>query len=163
MESKIRIRLGEIEVEYEGSQEFLKKDLPELIKTVSELHRNQTPANGSNGGNGGATAKADQTAGDKLNQSTNSIAAKLKCQSGPELVLAAAAHLTLDKGFKTFSRKQLRTEMQTASNFYKRSYGSNLIKILKTLLQKELNEPSASTYSLADTTLTDIRNRLADT
>ena len=39
MESKIKIKLGPIEVEYEGSESFLKQELPALIKTVTELFK----------------------------------------------------------------------------------------------------------------------------
>ncbi len=32
---KIRIKLGQVEVEYEGSESFLKQELPDLIKTIT--------------------------------------------------------------------------------------------------------------------------------
>jgi hypothetical protein len=35
MTSKIRIKLGAIEVEYEGSEQFLKEELPQLLTAVS--------------------------------------------------------------------------------------------------------------------------------
>ena len=38
MTSKIRIKLGAIEVEYEGSEQFLKEELPQLLTAVSELY-----------------------------------------------------------------------------------------------------------------------------
>jgi hypothetical protein len=36
--SKIRIKLGDIEVEYEGAESFLKDELPALLNAVSKLH-----------------------------------------------------------------------------------------------------------------------------
>lgn len=39
MTSKIRIKMGPIEVEYEGSENFLKEELPELLGTVSNLYK----------------------------------------------------------------------------------------------------------------------------
>ena len=38
MNSKIRIKLGPIEVEYEGSEAFLKEELPQLLTAVSDLY-----------------------------------------------------------------------------------------------------------------------------
>jgi len=36
--SKIKIKLGAIEVEYEGSESFLKEELPQLLSAVSDLY-----------------------------------------------------------------------------------------------------------------------------
>jgi hypothetical protein len=44
MTSKIKIKMGAIEIDYEGSEEFLKEELPSLLKTVSDLYK-------SSGGN----------------------------------------------------------------------------------------------------------------
>jgi hypothetical protein len=52
--SKLRIRIGEVEIEYEGSDEFLKEELPELLKTAMELRK--TAAATGNGEQKGATA-----------------------------------------------------------------------------------------------------------
>lgn len=82
MSSKIRIKIGEIEVEYEGTEEFLKKELPELLKTVSELYR---PLNAG----GGSTFVPPSN----LQLSTANIAAKLDAKTGPDVVIAACAHL----------------------------------------------------------------------
>jgi hypothetical protein len=38
MESKIRIKMADIEVEYEGSEAFLKGELPAILDAVSKLH-----------------------------------------------------------------------------------------------------------------------------
>ena len=34
-ESKIRIKLGQIEIEHEGTEAFIKAELPELVKYLS--------------------------------------------------------------------------------------------------------------------------------
>ncbi len=98
MESKIRIKLGPIEVEYEGSESFLKQELPAFIKTVTELSKSVAVVTDRDEG------KLDA---EKLQLSTTSIATKISCSSGPDLVLASAAHLTLVKKTEVFSRKQL--------------------------------------------------------
>jgi len=154
MDSKIRIKLGPIEVEYEGSEGFLKQDLPELIKTVTELSRtaNMQSSEGSGGGSLGDNQK--------LELSTASIATKLGCKSGPELIVAAAAHLTLAKGMAVFTRKDLLKEMKTATSFYKASYNANLTSLLKTLLKDSLNEPSSGKYALTEAKKKEVRTKL---
>ena len=141
MESKIRIKLGAIEVEFEGSEQFLKKELPDLIKTVSELYKGSNlPAEADNSLVSGAPPK--------IELSTGSIATKLGCKSGGDLALAAAAHLTFAKKTPVFKRKILLSEMKTASAFYKASYSGNLTKILNQLLKSKFNEPSSGSYAL---------------
>jgi hypothetical protein len=156
MESKIRIKLGPIEVEYEGSETFLKQELPNLIKTLTELSKSAGSLVDQLGG------IIDDTGQREMKLSTNSIAAKLSCSSGPDLAVAAAAHLTFVKKQDVFKRQQLLTEMKSASGYYKSSYGANLSGSLKTLVKNQtLTEPSTGNYSLSAKTRKDLGGRLA--
>lgn len=153
MESKIRIKMGPIEVEYEGSQEFIKKELPDLIRTVSDMCTSLNLGDEQKG-KGGAE-------GQGIQMSTGSIATKLSCKSGSDLAIAAAAHLTLVKKTKVFSRKALLNEMKSATSYYKSSYNANLTKILNSLLKTKFNEPSSGNYALTAATKDDLRSKLA--
>lgn len=156
MESKIRIRVGEVEVEYEGSESFLKGELLNILKKVSELHE----GNGGRASPGPAKHGAGDTAAARL--STASIASKLACRGGQDLVLAAGAHLTFSQNAETFTRQQVLAEIKSARAYYKRSYSNNLTKYLDALVRSgRLNEPSAGTYSLAADARKDIEARLA--
>jgi hypothetical protein len=66
--------------------------------------------------------------------STNTIASKLGMNSGPDLIIAACANLTLVKNKETFHRKDILAEMKTASNYYKGSHSNNLSASLKSLV-----------------------------
>jgi len=156
MESKIRIKMGQIEVEFEGSEEFLKKELRDLIKTVSELYKTSNIANQGNDDSGD-----DGGGGNNLELSTGSIATKLTCNSGVDLAVAAAAHLTFVKKTAVFTRKALINEMKSASGFYKSSYSANLTKILNQLLKSKFNEPTSGSYALSAKTKNDVGARLA--
>lgn len=68
-----------------------------------------------------------------INMSTDTIANLLKVSSGPELALAAGAHLSIVMGKNTFSRKDLSTEMRTAPGHFKQSYIANLSPTLDRL------------------------------
>jgi hypothetical protein len=158
MESKIRIKLGPVEVEYEGSESFLKQELPDLIKTITELYKSTAVNMGSLDKSNGE--KKDLTG--KLQLSTNSICARLSCSSGPDLIIAAAAHLTFDKQQDVFSRKQLLDQMKSASNYFKPTYRDNLTASLKTLLKDKLNEPSSGKYALTAKAREELEAKLVD-
>ena len=156
MESKIRIKLGSIEVEYEGSEAFLKKELPDLMKTIIELYKSADIPVGQTEDQGGDSKKRG------IRLSTKSIAAKLNCSSGRDLVVAAAAHLTLAKNQDSFSRKELLSEMQSASGYYKKTYGDNLSNALNGLLKDNtLTELSKGNYSLSEQKRKEVGGHLA--
>lgn len=158
--SKINIKLGPIEVGYEGSESFLKDELPALLKAVSELYqtsKNSLAAEESQE----AQPKDAAPKNGKLQATTGSIAAKLGVKSGPDLILAAAARLTLVQGNETFSRQRLIEEMKTASAYHKASYVKNLSAYLNVLVKDgKLNEPTQGNYALTASTLKDLEPRI---
>jgi hypothetical protein len=159
MTSKIRIKLGPIEVEYEGTESFLKEELPQLLEAVANLYKQsgipEIKQDGS-GSSGTGTGTA------LLQSTTGAIAAKLGCKTGPGLALAAAARLTFATGKEKFSRKELLSEMQTASAYYKSSHGSNLSTTLTALIKDGVFlEPAKDTYSLSATKKTELGKQLA--
>lgn len=158
MTSKIRIKLGPIEVEYEGSETFLKEELPQLLSAVSELYsRSNIPKDVNPDGNPPASPS-----GGTLQGTTGTIAAKLTVKQGPDLILAAAARLHFVVGKQTFSRQEIIDEMKSATAYYKKTYLSNLTGYLNNLMKDgKLLEPSSGTYSLSASTQTDLKARLA--
>ncbi len=151
MNSKIRIRIGEIEVEYEGTEEFLKKEVPELLKTVSELYR---PVNDGNG-------STLSTPSSDLQLSMGNIAAKLDAKTEPDLVIAACAYLSLVKKEQTYDRGTILTAMKGASGFYKNNYSSNLTKSLHNLVKKgDLVQNAKGSYTLSANKTKDLGSRL---
>lgn len=158
MTSKLRIKMGPIEVEYEGSEDFLKLELPELLRAVTTLYKDSgiTDIQQDNPGViGGAPASGPQG-------TTATYAAKLGGGTGPDLALAAAARLRISLGSGTFSRTKLLEEMKSASSYYKKSYSSNLTKIISGLVaSQKLIEAAKDTYSLHATTEKEVRAKLA--
>lgn len=163
MSSKLKIRIGDVEIEYEGSDDFLKQELPELLKTAMELRKVSrsagsdaqdsvdTERKGSGGGNGAA-----------VKGTTAAIAARLKVSSGPDLLLAAAARMTFVSGKDTFIRQELLTEMQSAASYYKKSYSANLTAIIARRIDEgDLTETSSNNYALTATTKERLEKQLA--
>ncbi len=153
--SKIRLKVGAIEVEYEGSEAFIKDELPKLLDAVAQLYKES-----------GGSMSAPQTppfggAGPALSGTTGTIAAKLQSGSGPDLVVAAAARLTFGLAKPSFSRLELLTEMKAATAYYKTSFSANLSKYLASLIKDgKLVESATGVYALGASTATELRAKL---
>lgn len=164
MSSKLRIRIGEVEIDYEGTEEFLKQELPQLLKTAMELHKAAGSAPGGDtgekrrAGTGGAAA-----ANAVPSLTTGSIAAKIGADSGSDLLLAAAGHLVLVKKTEPFSRAQLLNEMKGATAYYKKNYAANLTGYVRTALKDgPLSETAKNSFTLTAAARKDLEKRLAD-
>jgi hypothetical protein len=159
MTAKLRIRIGEIEVDYEGTEAFLKDEIPTLLKTALEVQRGAAAPAGkrpSTGGSGNGTTGVRAL-------TTGTIAARLKAKSGPTLLMAAAAHLTFVASKATFSRQELLTEMQGATSYYKKSYSNNLTKYLTgAVTEGKLQESAKNIYALSAETAGELESQLAD-
>jgi len=162
MTSKIKLRLGEIEVEYEGSEEFLKQEIPALLKGILELHKESVAADTpALRGKGGAPSGGGALGGSGTAYSVTTIATKLGVSSGPELIVAAAASLTFGKGTESFDRKTLLAEMKLAKAYYKASFSDNMSSYLKTLLtNSKLLEGATGMYSLPSEALAELPAKL---
>jgi len=162
MSSKLRIRIGEVEIDYEGTEEFLKLEVPQLLKTAMELHKafGGDPRGGGDPTSRGTAAEPVRP----ISLTTGSIAAKLNAKSGSDLLTAAAAHLAIVKGTMPFTRQQLLEEMQSATAYYKKNYSANLTKYIKKALQKDgpLSETSKNSYALKAAARKELEQKLAN-
>jgi hypothetical protein len=160
MECKIRIRVGNIEVEYEGAEAYLKNDLPNLIEYLAGLPVGDEPA--AEPEEEEVLPPTSDLSKKKLELTTNSIAGMLNAKSGPDLVLAACAHLHLVKGAETFHRKNILAEMRSANNYFTRSSAGNFSKSLSSLVKdRKLMERTEDTYALDAKTLSELQKILA--
>jgi hypothetical protein len=161
-DASIRIKLGQLEVEYQGDASFLKEDLLETVKQLLELQKEnlivQQIASGADNGAGG-TATFDH--------STDSIANILGAKSGTLLALAAAAHLHFVKGKQKFTRQEIIAEMRTAPGHWKNSYSNNMSAYLNGLKgskdsKDRLRLVSDDTYALSSKEKQALEAKLAE-
>ena len=159
---KIRLKFGQSEIDYEGPSSFLQNDLSALMKEMvnsykdhdvpptadpSSLHKEITEPNDKNGG---------------IDFSMDMIASRMGKNTGPNLVLAASAYLTLVKQKTTFSRKDIIDEIKKATSYYRESMLGNLTKTLERLLKNQhLNQISSGNYSLSAAKKAEMENLLA--
>jgi len=159
MSSKIRIKMGPIEIEYEGNESFLKKELRTLLGSVADLYKERKAFEDE--------GAVDDEAGDigdvkPVSGSTGQFALKLKCKTGADLALAAAGHLAITQHKSSFTRGDLLHDMKSATGFYQKNYSSNLPKYLRTLAKNDkLKEVSKDTYSLTDAMRKEIKAKIA--
>ena len=157
----MRIKMGDIEIEYEGSDAFLKEELPALLDAVSKFHQESgspfpaTPQRESSNHQPPASQHVNSSF------SVTTIAAKTAAKSGADLVLAATARLTRG-GTATMTRQTILEEMKLATGFYKGTYRNNLSNYLLTLVKDgKLHETAADTYTLSIDALKGIEAKLA--
>lgn len=167
MDCKIRIKLGDVEIEYEGSEDYVREGFMDLVAEVVDTFSEIDPPSLSNDQqseqstvqNGEGNPEAGSAGFD---MSTSTIASKIGGSTGADLVLAAAAHLSLARSKGSFSRNEIREEMKGATAYYTKSIGSNLGQSLTSLVKKgTLNQRSDNTYALPSGTLTNLKSQLA--
>lgn len=159
--AKIRIKVGSMEVEYEGDPSFLKDGLESLLAKMAELSTKvpsepeALPDVASN------TAPPSTTIG--YDFSTSTIAAQLDAKSATELAVCALAKLQLVDKKESAKRTDILSEMKSAKAYYNNNMGSNLTKSLKTLTtNKHINHGASDTYSLSASEKQSIEGKIAD-
>ncbi len=163
--TRLRVKLGAAEIEYEGGTQFLKEEVMpkvdkilELVELRADLQRPIPIAqiNGSPNVLPSSQVPVDD-------HSTSTIATLLDVKTTSELIIAAAAHLTLTQKKERFTRRDLLTEMKKASAFYKKSDRNNLTKTLEQLVKADrLRLSDGNTYALPAKTRHELEKMLAD-
>lgn len=146
--ARVRLKLGSIEIEYEGTPNFLEDGLPNLIERVIDFYKANAEALPDEEQNSQTSDVAQF--GKVISHSTNTIAAHMGGSSCTELALAAAAQLAFVAKKETFSRSDILSEMKEASSYYSSNMSSNLSKSLESLVKsKRLNLIKQGTYALS--------------
>ena len=147
--ARIHLKIGDLEVEYEGGESFLRDDLSTILDAMAECLKEHGIVRVSDSPSdakeiGGATHRDLE-----LDLSTATIISRMNAETGPELAMAAATNLTLVENVNTFSRADILAAMKKATSYYKASMGSNLTGTLKRLVKtNRLNENAANVYAL---------------
>ena len=159
-EGKIHIKVGNLEIGYEGSEEYIRNDLLSTVKKVKDMFGideiPQIPTETQ------MQVQPPQPTGKQIQGTVANISAKLGVKNGPELVMATAAYLTMVEQCGQFTRKQIIDNMKTASSYFKASYVSNLSQHLNNLVKKGMiNEVAKDTYALPVSSITEMESKLA--
>jgi hypothetical protein len=165
MPSKLKLKVGELEVEYEGEATFTAETIKDLLSHLDKLSGPRLAAGPKAG-----TATANAAGADSgkpppasgVLESASNVAAHLKVGKGPELVVAAAAYLQFAQNKANFTRAELTTTMRQAPAYFQENYVSNLTATLKRLVgAKKLNQIGNDTYALNASEAQNLEGRLA--
>ena len=158
MESKIKIQIGQICVDFEGSEDYIKNELPILLENILSFNlQDDTEEEASES----LPEELENKGKSKLNMTTNTIATKLGAKSGGDLVLAACAHLSLVKGADSFKRGNILAEMKGASNYFKNTYSKNFSTYLSSNVKAgKLLETAKDVYAIDAKTLKELEKKL---
>ena len=139
MTIKFKAKFGATEIEYEGSEEFLKKELPQVVETFSTLLSKVDYEDAAESSEPERDAAADtaykKPSGRLQDMTVGEIAEKLDCKTGPDLALAACSYLTFVEGKDIFERKEILEAMQNAAAYYKGNFSSNLTSTIKNMVK----------------------------
>ena len=143
--SWFKFQMGELCVEYRGEQSFIVDDLARVVQELLDAAPAEILAD--------VSADEDTTIESPQPQiqhmSTNTIAGNMGAKSGPDLVMAAIAHVQLVQRRDKATRSDIMSEMKKATTYYKSTFGSNLSSYLKTLVRaRRLNLVAENTYAL---------------
>jgi hypothetical protein len=156
--SKIEIQVGQVRVHSEGDDNYIKTELPALIDKLI-LHSSKLPEIESENNDLKPTKSAAKS-GVKVG-TTNSIAQRINAKTGTDLFTAAAAKLHFVDKKESFSRKELLTEIRSATQYFSESYVGNGSKILLTLGKNTLNEIGKDKFALTAKAIADLEPKLA--
>ncbi|MGI1663791.1 hypothetical protein ACRDNQ_16250 [Palleronia sp. KMU-117] len=155
---KIRLKIGSMELEYEGSPDFLEGGIERLLETMGELSQKVPPqssapldqaANPASSVSHTGSTTANQSAA-SISFTTSTLAAYTDAKSGPELALCAMFYLERVRGNTSNSSGEILQEMKTAGGYYKSTMSGNNASNLKNLAKaKRINEVSNGKYTLA--------------
>lgn len=151
--AKIRVKVGSMEIEYEGDPAFLKDGLEGLLSKVADISASvEVVADPGEANDKENSVPGGEANGAKLPSfSTGTVAAALSAKSCSDLALAALSKIQIVDGSEGATRAEILEEMKTASGYYKKSFGSgNLSKALGTLTKSgRLHEVSGSRFALS--------------
>jgi hypothetical protein len=157
VESRIKIKFGPIEVEFEGTEKFLKEELSAVLDAIRKLYETSglppvNTADFQSPSNGGTVDKS---------LTVSAAAKKLGVKTGPELAVAAAAILVLVQGKATFSRSELLEEMKRGVGHFEETYRKNLTNTLISLTKSDkFRSMSKNQYALSSETHKELEQKL---
>lgn len=161
--AKVKVKVGSIELEYEGAASFLGDGLNDLLEHVAGISKT-VPIVQANVATSeiAPIQQAAEAPTQKLNLSTASIAARLGVSTGPDLAICAMAHLELVKGATSYDRKTIVAEMRTAGSYFNASMSSNSSATMASLVKnKKANEVSTGKFCLHATERKRVESSLA--
>lgn len=159
---RMRIKLGAVEIDYEGDSEFARSGVMDLLKDVLALAPSSTkqPKLTDEGADPPAMHFGTDDGG---TVTVATIAAHFEPQGGQDLVLCALAKLQVLEGAPHASKDEIWECLKGATGYFKVSMNKNFTRDLGRMVKrKKINEVATNTYSLTAVTRRELEAKLAD-
>ncbi|MEM5492779.1 hypothetical protein [Hoeflea sp. AS16] len=162
--AKIRLKVGSMELEYEGDPSFLTGGIETLLTTMGELSTRVPAEPTSAPTSAPVNVNAEpQIASGAANFSTNTIAAHLEAKTGPELIICAMANIELVQKKPSSTRAEILAEMKNATTYFNGNMVGNMGKNLSNLTKsKRINQVAKDTYALSATERKQVEAKVAE-
>ena len=163
---KIRLKVGDVEFEYEGKSSIFKKELKEFLSEKGGLDKMRSLSNpileSSTGNQQSVNDQRNSSVGLGNSKLTTHLMSKyLNAKSAPELIMCVMAYRELALNQNKSSRSEIHNEMKTMRT-YKKSMGNSLSTDFKRLLQNgKIYEAEKEKYSLDLDELNNIKNKIS--
>lgn len=139
--TKLRVKIGAAEIEFEGNSEFLKNEVMPTIGKMLHIVERKTDLPDSPKLLPSNTKPSDTeiiTHDSELSQlTTSTIAGMINAGSATDLALAASARLILFGSQDPITRQQILDEMKSATAYFKKTFINNHSNTLKTLVKAD--------------------------
>jgi hypothetical protein len=160
MDIKVVVKTAHAEISFEGSEEIfdgkISPILQRLLDRALSADARAEPTKPSN-----PDRDRDWPQGTILQMTIKTVATRLGVTSGADLLIAAAASLSIVKGSETFTRHDLTAEMKAAVGYYKTTFLNNLSSYLDRAVKSgTLIEVSKDTYALRDSERNNLEAKL---
>lgn len=164
-QTKLRVKLGAAEIEYEGGTEFLKNEVMptigkmlQMVESEADL-RKPLPLLPSKGGSEQNGVPEPTLANNVL--STNTLAVMFSAESATDLAIVASARLIMFGDNTSVNRQQILDEMKTAPAYFKKSYVNNHSNTLRILVKADrLRLVANDSYTLSPKERKTIEDRI---
>ena len=162
-EARVRFKVGDVELEYQGPSSYIEDGLIDLFEKVLgysdfDARRTEQPSEPTSDLSEESTTRQLAT-----DISVATMISRLGAKTGADVLFMAAAHLAVCHGRSRFSRADILENAKLADGYYKRSISSNLTNYLGRLLKDgRLSQYSDSSYSLPEAYRQSVQRGLAD-
>lgn len=165
--AKIKLKVGTMELEYEGDPSFLTGGIEALLETMGGLaptaSAEVSPVQSEHEAPATSADPQPSPSGKSMNFSTNTIAAHLDAKTGSELVICAMAQLEFVQGKPSSNRHEIIAEMKNASTYFKQTMVNNLTSSLNTLMKnKRINQAAKDVYALSANERQQLEGKIAE-
>ena len=162
-EARVRFRVGDLELEYQGPSSYIEGGLIDLFEKVLSYGdfdvklAEQAPQPPADPGEESSPRQME------TDISLATMISRLGAKTGADVVFMAAAHLAVCQVRSRFSRADILENAKSADGYYKKSIGSNLSSYLDRLLKdSRLSQYSDKSYSLPESQRQSVQSGLAN-